>query len=67
VRSARPDQDAKFTIRALPPDDYLVVAVEYVESGQELDPEQLRLWEPFATKVRLVDGGTQSISLKLTR
>ena len=29
VRSTRPDQDAKFTIRALPPDDYLVVALEY--------------------------------------
>ena len=28
-------------MRALPPDDYLVVALEYVESGQEFDPEQL--------------------------
>ena len=67
VRSARPDQDGRFTIRALPPDDYLVIAVEYVESGQEFDPEQLRAWEPMATKVSLGEGATQSVSLKLTR
>ena len=67
VRSARPDQDGRFTIRALPPDDYLVVAVEYLESGQEFDPEQLRAWEPMATKVSVGEGGTQSVALKLTR
>ena len=67
VRTARPNQDATFTIRALPPDDYLVVALEYVESGQELDPEQLRTWEPLATKVTLDEGGTQTMSLKLAR
>ena len=67
VRSARPDQDGKFTIRALPPDVYLVVAAEYLESGQELDPEQLSAWAPLATKVTLTEGGTQSISLTLTR
>ena len=67
VRSARPNQDATFTIRALPADDYLVVALEYLESGQELDPEQLRVWEPLATKVTLVEGGTQTLSLKLAR
>ena len=67
VRSARPNQDATFTMRALPPDDYLVVALEYVESGQELDPEQLRAWEPLATKVSLSEGGTQTLALTLTR
>ena len=67
VRSARPDQDGRFTIRSLPPDDYLVVAVEYLESGQELDPEQLRAWEPVATKVALGEGGLQSVTLRLTQ
>ena len=67
VRSARPDQEGRFTIRGLPPDDYLVVAVEYLESGQEFDPDQLRGWEPIATKVALGEGGTQSVSLKLAR
>ena len=61
------DQEAKFTIPALPPDDYLVVALEYLESGQEFDPEQLSAWAPLATKVSLSEGGTRSNSLKLTR
>jgi Carboxypeptidase regulatory-like domain len=67
VRSARPDQDGRFTIRALPPDDYLVVAVEYLESGQEFDPDQLRVWEPVASKVSLGEGGTQAVTLRLAR
>ena len=67
VRSARPDQDGRFTIRALPADDYLVVAVEYLENGQEFDPEQLRAWQPLATKVALGEGESKTISLRLAR
>ena len=67
VRGARPDQDGRFTLRALPPDDYLVVAVEYLESGQEFDPEQLAAWEPAATKVSLAEGASQSVGLRLVR
>ena len=67
VRSVRPDQDAKFTIRGLPPDEYFVVAIEYLESGQEFDPEQLRGWATRAIKVNLAEGSAQSVSLKLTR
>jgi protocatechuate 3,4-dioxygenase beta subunit len=67
VRSARPDQDGRFSIRALPPDDYLVVAVEYLENGQELDPEQLRAWQAVGQKVSLAEAESKSISLKLTR
>ncbi len=67
VRSARPDQGGKFTIRALPPDQYFVVALEYVETGQEFDPEQLGNWKPLATTVELRDGEAKTLLLKLTR
>jgi len=67
VRSVRPDQDGRFALRGLPADDYLVVALEYLESGQEFDPEQLRGWEPGATKVALGEGAPQSVTLKLPR
>ena len=49
------------------PPDYLVVAVEYVENGQEFDPEQLRAWQALATKVTLTEGESKPISLKLAR
>jgi hypothetical protein len=67
VRSVRPDQDGRFALRGLPADDYLVVALEYLESGQEFDPEQLRAWEPGATRVALGEGAPQSVTLKLPR
>jgi hypothetical protein len=67
VRSARPDQDGRFSIRALPPGDYLVVALEYVETGQELDPEQLEKWRTHGTKVTLAEGEAKPLSLTLAR
>jgi carboxypeptidase family protein len=67
VRSVRPDQGGKFTMRALPPDQYFVIALEYVETGQEFDPEQLGNWKPLATTVELRDGEAKTLSLKLAR
>ena len=67
VRSARPDQGGKFTIRALPPDEYFVVALEYVETGQEFDPEQLANWKTLATAIELREGDTKTMPLKLVR
>ena len=67
VRSARPDQGGTFTLRGLPPDEYFVVALEYVETGQEFDPEQLANWKAPATTVELREGETKSLSLKLTQ
>jgi hypothetical protein len=67
VRSARPDQGGRFTIRALPPDEYFVVALEYVETGQEFDPEQLAGWKALATTVELREGDTKTLVLKLAQ
>ncbi len=67
VRSARPDQAGTFTIRALPPDRYFVVALEYLETGQEFDPEQLASWRTGATTIELREGETKTQSLKMTR
>jgi protocatechuate 3,4-dioxygenase beta subunit len=67
VRSARPDQGGRFSIRALPPDDYYVAALEYVETGQEFDPEQLAKWQAQATTAQLREGEAKTISLKLAR
>jgi len=67
VRSLRPDQDGKFSTRGLPPDDYLLVALDYLEAGQEQDPEQLEKWRTLATRVSLGDGESKSVALKLLR
>ena len=67
VRSARPNQDGRFDLEGLPPGDYLVAALEYLEPGDESDPEQLEKWKPGSTSVRLGDGETKSVTLKLAR
>lgn len=66
VRSARPDQQGLFKIRALPPHDrYLAVAVDYLEQGEETDAELLASLKGQAAAFRLRPGDTATVSLKL--
>jgi hypothetical protein len=67
VRIIRPDQDGRFTLRGLPPDEYVVAALEYVEPGQEHDPERLTAWTALGKKVTLGDGEARVVTLKLIR
>ncbi|HYE86397.1 MAG TPA: carboxypeptidase-like regulatory domain-containing protein, partial [Vicinamibacterales bacterium] len=41
IKAARPGQDGRYNITALPAEDYLVVAVQGLEDGQAGDPELL--------------------------
>jgi len=65
VRSARPNQDGRFSVTGLPADEYFVVALDYVESGEESDPEQLEKWKSLATRVTVADGESKPLILKL--
>jgi hypothetical protein len=67
VRSARPDQNGKFLIKGLPPGAYHVVAVEYLEPGEETDPARLENWRTTGSSVTLDDGEARSIALRLLR
>jgi hypothetical protein len=66
LRRARPDQAGTFKLTGLPPARYLVVAFDSVEEGLEMDPEFLAKIQPLATRVELSEGGTQSVSLKIS-
>jgi hypothetical protein len=68
IESARPDQQGRFTIRGLPPGRYLAIAVEYVEPGEERDPDVLEAWRraggsPFT----LSEGETHTLDLSLSK
>jgi carboxypeptidase family protein len=68
LRTARPDQDGLFKIRALPPDDgYLAVAVDYLEQGEGADPEFLASVKVGATRFRLGAGESATVNLKLVQ
>ncbi len=67
VRSSRPDQSGAFKLTGLPADDYLVVALEYLEPGEEGDTELLERLRPRATAVSIAEGASKAIELKLSR
>ena len=65
VRTARPDQEGRFRIHALPPGRYLAAAVESLEQGREWDPEFSRRVRESGTPFTLAEGQTLTVSLKL--
>jgi hypothetical protein len=66
IESARPDQHGQFRIRGLPPGKYVAVAVEYLEPGDERDPDLLADWRRHGTTLSLSEGETRTLDLKLS-
>lgn len=67
VRTARPDQSGAFKLSGLPPEDYLVVALDYLEPGEEGDTELLERLRPGAAAVSIQEGASRTLTLKLSR
>jgi hypothetical protein len=67
VRAARPNQEGRFSIKGLPSDDYLIVALDYLEAGEESDPEQLEKWKTIGTRIRVAEGNAKVLTLKLSQ
>jgi hypothetical protein len=65
IESARPDQQGQFEIKGLPPGNYLALAVEYLEEGQDRDPEFLLQMRPYATSVQLGDAERKVLTLRM--
>jgi len=63
---ARPDRQARFDIDGLPPGEYLVAAVDWVEVGTEEDPAMLELLRTSAVRVLLGEGEHRTLTLPLT-
>jgi hypothetical protein len=65
-RIESPDQQGRFEVTRLPPGHYLAAALEYVEEGQDGDPEFLESLRAWATPFELRDGETKTLALKVT-
>ena len=65
VRRAKPDQTGTFEIKGLPAESYLVVALEYLEPGEEADPEVLERLRANATPVTIIEGEAKTLTLKV--
>jgi protocatechuate 3,4-dioxygenase beta subunit len=65
VATGRADQQGRFRIGEMPDGAYLIAAVDFLESGEERDPELLRQLRSRATRLTLGEGETRTISLRL--
>jgi hypothetical protein len=66
VRVGRADQTGRFMVSGLPPGSYAAVALDYLESGQESDPEFLERLKSLGTTLRLEDGEKKALTLKIS-
>jgi len=66
VRETRSGRDGQFEFVALPPAEYLVVAVSALPSNAWMDPEVLNRLRPVATHFRLDEGEQRVISLTVS-
>jgi hypothetical protein len=67
TRSVRPDQQGRFQARGLPPGDYLAIAVDSLEQGEQWDPSFRKQVEPSAKRFRLTEGQTATVDLQLAQ
>lgn len=65
IQSTRPGTDGRFTMRNLPPGDYMIVAVTDVEPGEWFDPVFLAGLTPASMRVTLRDGEKKTQDIRL--
>jgi hypothetical protein len=53
IQFAKADAEGRFVMRSLPEDDYVIIAFEHVEPGDENDPELLENWLDLGTAARV--------------
>jgi hypothetical protein len=66
IAVARPDRAGRFRHAALPPGAYMAVAVEYLEPGEETNPETLRLLRELGTRFTLEEGESRELDVTLS-
>jgi hypothetical protein len=65
IALARPNQDGSFIARALPPENYLAIALAGVTGSEWQDPEFLARIKDRATAVAVGDGEMKMIALRV--
>ena len=61
----QPSPDGRYTIRGLPPGDYLIAAVDAVEAGQQFDPGFLAQIEADAVSAKVTAGTSTTVELRI--
>jgi 5-hydroxyisourate hydrolase-like protein (transthyretin family) len=67
VTVGRPTQQGRFTVSALPPEDYLAIAIPSVNGLEYYDPDFLQQLRINATVFTLIEGESKTLDLKLKK
>ena len=65
IQTARTDAQGAFQVTGLPPQEYRVIAVDYLEDGEESDPEFLKRMRERGTRFSLREGERRAVELRL--
>jgi hypothetical protein len=66
LKTARPDQDGRYKVNGLPPGEYRVIALDYVDQNEWSDPEFLEKIRAGATAFSISEGEAKSVDLRIT-
>ncbi|HTG99397.1 MAG TPA: carboxypeptidase-like regulatory domain-containing protein [Vicinamibacterales bacterium] len=66
IVSSRTDAAGSYYVSAVPPGEYLIVAVEEVEQGEWFDPSYLDQIRSRSTKIRIEEGDQRTLDLKVS-
>jgi hypothetical protein len=67
VLVARPDQNGAYKLAGVLPGRYRAIAVEYLDDGEQWNPEFLNWAHSRATLVELEEGAAVTLNLPLTK
>lgn len=67
IAVGRPNQDGRFKVTGLPPENYLVIAMPALQGSEWQDPDYLESLRPLAQAITLADGEARTLDLKLRK
>jgi len=67
IAAARSNESGRFELRGLPPGEYLGVAVDFLELGEERDRDVLGLWSTRARPFLVSEGEHTAVKLDFVR
>lgn len=67
ITRVRPDQSGRFAHRGLPPGSYLAVALDWLEDGEETNPETLARLRNAGTRFMLAEGEQKTVQLSMSQ
>jgi hypothetical protein len=64
--TVRLDQNGRYSLRTLPPGEYLAVAVDYVDPNRRMEPGLLEELSRSAIQFSIAEGQTRTVDLKVS-